>query len=127
MRSFVYIVAAVAAVGIAVAVANYPSTGGSVADATDTGPASAQMVSLPDSGSLTLAVPTMHCQYSCFPKVKKALEETPGVEVVELGPQADPTVLDNRSVVINFKSGFDPDSAIAKLTAAGFADSTVVQ
>lgn len=118
-----YLVAVIAAVGIAVAVMNIPS------DNNDSvvGGAAVTDVSLESPGTIKMAVPEMHCQYSCFPKVKEALEASPEITTVELAPQADPTVLDDHSVIVHYQAGFKPSDAIAKLTQEGFSDSSVVQ
>ncbi|MEM9824959.1 MAG: heavy metal-associated domain-containing protein [Planctomycetota bacterium] len=89
--------------------------------------ASADLALTPVStdGEMTLDVPKMHCQFACFPKVKKALEGSPEVESVALVPQEDEMVLTRRAVVVTYKKGFDPAAAIATLTKAGFPDSSV--
>ena len=126
MRGLVYGIAAVAAVGIMVVIAN---TGGSEADATAT-PAtsiSADAATMEEAGTLTLAVPDMHCAVSCFPRVKKALEKNDTVEEVALAPQEVEGVIDNRQVVVHYNPGFTIDSALKTLKTEGFTDSKLVK
>ena len=80
-----------------------------------------------DSGTLTLDVPSMHCEFACFPRVQKALEDSEGVASVELAPQAEEGVLDNRQVIVNYEPGFDLAAALTSLQEEGFKDSDVVQ
>lgn len=126
MRSIAYIIAALAAVGLAIGIANYPSEDSGDAAQSSTAVASAVPVSA-EAGEMTLAVPEMHCQFSCFPRVKETLEGSPAVETVELAPQSSENALDNRQVIVHFAPGFDAGAAIKTLAAEGFTDSTVVQ
>jgi copper chaperone CopZ len=126
MRGLVYGIAAVAAVGIMIAIARTggPESGDSAA------PASAvatNAVAMEEAGTLTLAVPEMHCSFSCFPRVKEALEKNEAVEQVALGPQKVEGTIDNRQVVVQYKAGFEVDSALKMLATEGFTDSQVVQ
>lgn len=120
-----YIIAVVAAIAIAAVIINLPNANDASTSNVDGQTLTSAVLTSP--GTMTVAVPEMHCQYSCFPRVKETLESSDTVEMVELAPQADPTMLDDRSVIVHYKSGFNPDDAIAKLTQEGFADSTVVQ
>jgi copper chaperone CopZ len=126
MRGLAYGIAAIAAVGIMIAIA---TTGGpeptdSPASATSV---SADVLTMKESGTLTMAVPEMHCSFSCFPRVKEALEKNDAVEQVELGPQKEEGTIDNRQVVVRYKAGFEVDSALKMLAKEGFTDSQVVQ
>ena len=114
-----YLIAGVAALGIAVAIANWPAGENAPASA------AASTVSYDAPGELTLAVPTMHCQYSCFPKVKEVLEGSPEIAAVQLAPQQDDSVLDHHAVIVHYHAGFNPDQAIAKLDQAGFTGSSI--
>ncbi len=132
MRGFAYAIAAIAAVGIVIAIATMP---GQSASETTSAPAAAETLELVETsstvktepGMLTLAVPEMHCEFACFPKVKETLESTAGVELVELAPQKEEGAIDNRQVIVTFKPGFDVNDAIARLSKEGFDDSDVVQ
>lgn len=140
MRGIVYAIAAIAAVGIMIAIATMP---GDQTDETVNAPATSETVehaavetpeataettlAKSDGGKVTLAVPEMHCEVMCYPKVKKALEDTDGVETVELGPQKEAGMIDNRQVIVTYKPGFDVDAAIERLTKEGYEDSEVVQ
>lgn len=133
MRGFVYALAAIAAVGIMIAIATMPSDSSreeAAAPAAEAPSAvetpAAKMVSA-DSEKLTLAVPEMHCEFACYPKVKETLEGTEGVELVELAPQKEAGAIDNRQVILTYKPGFDVNAAIAKLDEAGFGDSAVAE
>jgi periplasmic mercuric ion binding protein len=124
MRGFAYAIAALAAVGIAIGI----GVSGPKQDSVDPvdQPASVA-VAKAEPGNLVLAVPGMHCQFSCFPRVKETLEATAEVEKVELAPQSSPDALDNRQVIVHYKAGFDVASALQKLNEEGFEDSAVVQ
>ncbi len=80
-----------------------------------------------EAGTLVLSVPKMHCQYSCYPNIKKLLEATDSVREVELAEQKEDDVLDNRAVVVKYDSGFDVDAAIFLLAENGFEESDLVQ
>jgi len=125
MRSFAYAIAAIAAVIIIVAIARMPSQPQN--DVSEAGP-SAGLVSnevMETEGDLTLAVPEMSCVMSCFPKVKKALESTEGVESVALAAQKEDGIIDNRQVVVHYKPGFEVSAAIANLKQSGYTSSPV--
>lgn len=129
MRGLAYAIAAIAAVGIMIAIASYP---GSSNDNESNPAANASTTTSPvelmsSSGTLTLTVPTMHCEFSCFPRVKETLEGTTGVESVALAEQKEEGVIDNRQVVVNYLAGFDINAALASLEKEGFSDSGVVQ
>jgi mercuric ion binding protein len=150
MRGLAYAIAAIAAVGIMFVIATMPSEQSSDPTATpataETQTAETQTVAetqtqpaesaevlasttdvKAETESLTLAVPKMHCEFACFPKVKETLESVETVELVELGPQKEEGAIDNRQVIVKFKPGFDVNDAVALLTKAGFGDSEVVQ
>ncbi|TWU34181.1 hypothetical protein Q31b_56520 [Novipirellula aureliae] len=125
MRSFAYAIAAIAAVGIIVAIARMPY------QPPDGGSQTGSIVGLVSNevmeteGDLTLAVPEMSCVMSCYPKVKKALESTEGVESVELDTQKEEGIIDNRQVVVHYKPGFEVSAAIASLKQSGYTSSPV--
>ena len=116
MRSIVYGIAALVSLGIMIAIATAPIG----SDQNDG-------YVLPQPGTLVMNVPEMHCEFSCFPKVKETLENTTAVDSVELAEQKEEGTIDNRQVVINYKAGFDVDAAIRLLESNNFANSSVVQ
>ena len=134
MRGLAYIIAAVAAVGIIIGIASLPNqeagdVASSPAPATaasiDAAPAQAEPMTEP--GELLVSVPSMHCQFACFPRVKEAIERADGVESVELAEQKEEGVLDNRQVIVKYKPGFDINDALTMLSSEGFEDSELVQ
>ncbi len=146
MRGLAYAIAAIAAVGIMFVIASSPSeqptdtaadpaTADSAAAETETADTqtvaeSAEALASttdPEGGLVTLAVPEMHCEFACFPKIKETLESDETVELVELGPQKEEGAIDNRQVIVKYKAGFDVKNAIALLSEEGFDDSDVVQ
>ena len=141
MRGLAYAIAAVAAVGIMFVIAtsnNEQSSDPTAAPATaETQTADTQAVAESaevlasttdaEGGLVTLAVPEMHCEFACFPKVKETLESDETVELVELGPQKEEGAIDNRQVIVTYKAGFDVKNAIALLSKEGFDDSDVVK
>ena len=140
MKALPYIIAGLAALGICAVIVLAPTSDDvasddtasdnaafdntAVASSTNTASPATTLVS---AGEMTVAVPQMHCQYSCFPKVKETLESMDNVASVELAPQADPTTLDNRQVIVKYDAGFNVDAALEGLNENGFADSSVVQ
>ena len=80
-----------------------------------------------EAGVVTIAVPSMHCEFACFPRVKEALEKAGSIQEVNLAEQKEEGVLDNRQVIVKYEPGFDPQGAIASLETAGYKDSNVVQ
>ncbi|MEZ6059310.1 MAG: hypothetical protein R3C19_03000 [Planctomycetaceae bacterium] len=74
---------------------------------------------------VTLEVPTMECPFACYPTVKETLEEQPGVTSVELVPQKEEGVIDDRRVIVNVSEGFSLDEAVAALSKAGFKNASV--
>jgi hypothetical protein len=130
MRSVVYGVAVIAAIGIMLAIAKMPSqdstnqnTQAELASSVEATPTNV----MSEPGTLTLNVPDMHCPFACYPSIKKTLESSETVEAVELAEQKEEGVIDNPQVIVNFTEGFDVDAAIASLEAKGFKDSSVVQ
>lgn len=122
MRGAAYVVAAIAAVGIMLVIAKGPSEESSTNAPTST-------VSTPAENleTLTLSVPEMHCQFACFPKVKETLEQVATVDAVELAEQKEEGVLDNKQVIVKYKSGFDLDEALGLLADAGYGETELVQ
>jgi copper chaperone CopZ len=130
MRGIAYVVAALAAVGIMIAIATVPGPDtepprGSAATVEPVPSETAGRV-MPEAGTLVMSVPTMHCEFACFPSIKKVLEESVAVTGVELAEQKEEGVIDNRAVVINYDAGFDVDAAIATLEKNGFDEAHVV-
>ncbi len=121
MRSFVYVLAAVAAAGIAFVLSAPPADTPAVSS-------SATLLSGPaaDAGTLTLRVEDMHCEHGCFPKVQETLEGLPQVVSVVLDRQAEEGTLDNPQVVVQFEPGFDLSAAQSQLAKKGFARSSLV-
>jgi mercuric ion binding protein len=122
MRGAAYIVAAIAAVGIMLVIAKGPAEEQSVTDTTSTVSAAAESME-----TLTLSVPEMHCQFACFPKVKETLEQVDAVAEVTLAEQKDEFVLDNKQVIVKYKSGFNLDEALGLLADAGYGETELVQ
>lgn len=125
MRSFVYVIAVLAAAGIAywIAVAP-PEQTVQQAVVSEASPENASQV-LVDAGTLVLRVDDMHCQYNCYPKVKETLQGFDGVVAVELDEQGDNETF-NPQVVIDYDPGFDLGAAQGALAGQGFAKSSVV-
>lgn len=126
MKSIVYVVAALAAVGIMVAISATPDR----APETETAPV-ASVVATPEimaeAGTMTLEVPEMHCQFACFPRVQETLEKNDAVSEVALVDQPDPNALTVKKVVVKYDAGFDVSSALAALQEQGFTSAQKVQ
>ena len=128
MKNIAYIIAGLAAVGIMVAVVSMPP-----ADApTESIEApAASLVSatepMAEPGSMTLEVPSMHCQFACYPKVKESLEGTDGVTEVVLADQPEPNTLTVKKVTVKYEAGFDLNEALASLKDKGFDDAVQIQ
>ncbi|TWT80865.1 hypothetical protein CA13_23110 [Planctomycetes bacterium CA13] len=128
MRAVAYVVAALAAIIIIVAIAQSPTKKTVESNVTTDNEAVLASANVMDSdGELTLDVPEMHCPVSCYPRVKETLEASEAVEEVELAKQEKEGIIDNRQVIVHYKSGFDVDQAIAKLEKEGFAKSNVAK
>lgn len=125
MRGLAYVIAAIAAVGIMIGIASFPDE----RDSDDSVAAPVETVSsrMTEAGTVTLAVPSMHCEFACFPRVQKALQDSAGVASVELAEQQEEGVLDNRQVIVNYEPGFDLAAALTSLKNEGFDDTDVVQ
>jgi copper chaperone CopZ len=129
MRGLAYGIAAIAAAGIMIGIAMTPKSPQS------DGPSSSQPATAvsasPDvmtqAGTLTLNVPSMHCEFSCYPKIKETLETSEGIQEVELAKQKEEGVLDNRQVIVKYDAGFDLNAALARLAEQGYDDTEVVQ
>ena len=106
MRGLAYVIATIAAVGIMIGIAMSPrqSSDGLAAPATAV-TATPDVIS--EAGTLTLSVPSMHCEFACFPRVKEAIESADGVEEVQLATQKEEGTIDNRQVVVKYDAGFD--------------------
>ena len=134
MRAMAYSIAALAAAGIMFGIAVMPNPSadeGSVpAQPATTSPSpspSATSSAADEGGTLVLSVPNMHCEFSCFPSVKKILEGADAVKSVELAEQKEEGTIDNRQVIVNYDAGFDVQQAIVLLGEGGFDKSDVVQ
>jgi periplasmic mercuric ion binding protein len=130
MRSPIYLLAALAAAGIAYYVASAPvstPTGSQAANADTVVATETASAVMDQPGTLVLRVEDMHCEFACFPKVKKTLEGFDGVVSVALDEQAEEGTLDNPQVVVTYESGFDLGAAQGALAKRGFAKSSVVQ
>jgi copper chaperone CopZ len=130
MRSPIYLLAALAAAGIAYYVASTPNSQPTASQSAldDAVVATATSSAVMDQpGTLVLRVEDMHCEFACFPKVKKTLEGFDGVVSVELDEQAEEGTLDNPQVVVTYDSGFDLGAAQGALAKSGFAKSSVIQ
>jgi copper chaperone CopZ len=125
MRSPIYLIAALASAGIAYYLASAP--GPQTTTATDQVVATeTSSVVLEEPGTLTLRVDDMHCEFGCFPTVRKTLEGFDKVVSVTLDKQAEEGTLDNPQVVVTYESGFDLGAAQASLAKNGFAKSSVI-
>ena len=127
MRGLAYVIAAFAALGIMYVIATFPPQSEPSANETSAITVAATPDVMTEAGKMTLAVPEMHCEVACFPKVKETLEGAQGVEEVTLAAQKEEGVLDNRQVIVKYEPGFDVHAAIDSLAAAGYEDSNVVQ
>ncbi len=121
MRAPIYVLAALAAAGIAYYLAAAPEK------STTSVTASPAAAVLTEAGTLTLRVDDMHCEYGCYPKVKKTLEAFDTVVSVELDQQPNAGSLDNPQVVLTYQPGFDLAAAQNALAKSGFAKTSVVQ
>ncbi len=125
MRGFAYVIAVLAAIGIMIGIVSYPNQNEPTSSGTATTPVSAALMT--ESGTLTIAVPTMQCEMACFPRVKTTLEGKDGVQSVELATQKEEGVLDNRQVIVNYDNGFNLNAALSSLVEEGFPNSAVVE
>lgn len=125
MRGFAYIIAVLASIGIMIGIVSYPNQSEPMSVRPATTPATAALMTEP--GTLTINVPTMHCEVACFPRVKTALESNNGVESVELATQQEEGVLDNRQVIVDYRNGFNLNAALDALVKEGFPNSAVVE
>ncbi|MCG8649153.1 MAG: heavy-metal-associated domain-containing protein [Pirellulales bacterium] len=136
MRITAYVLAALAAVGMMVAIINLPdhaaqqtpssSTAKSASDTSAPATSTPASEVLDEPGTLVLSVPKMHCEFSCYPSVKKILEGDQAVESVQLAEQKEAGTLDNRQVIVKYDAGFDIGAAIASLGEKGFPETEVV-
>lgn len=125
MRGFAYFIAVLAAIGIMIGIVSYPNQTESRNRSSASTPVPATVMT--ESGTLTIAVPTMQCEIACFPRVKTTLEGNEGVQSVELAAQQEKGVLDNRQVVVNYENGFNLNAALSSLVEEGFPNSAVVE
>ncbi len=127
MKTIVYAIAGIAALGIMIALIASPSSTPAPASATPAATVSATPEVLSEAGTLTLEVPSMHCQFACYPSVKETLEKSPGVSEVALAEQPDPNTLTVKKVIVTYDAGFDLSAALSSLKQEGFDDATRVQ
>ena len=127
MKMMAYAVAALAAIGIAIMIVTMPDIPPEVVAKQAASKSAKDGQVMTEDGQLTLSVPDMHCAVSCYPNIKKTLEENETVESVELAKQKEEGVIDNRQVIVQYKSGFNLDEAIELLEERGFSDSAIVQ
>jgi copper chaperone CopZ len=128
MKTIVYAIAGIAALGIMIVLIASPSnTTATPASATPAATVSATPEVLNEAGTLTLEVPSMHCQFACYPHVKETLEKTAGVSEVALAEQPDPNALTVKKVIVTYDAGFDLSAALSSLKQEGFDDATRVQ
>lgn len=127
MRGLAYTIAAIAAVGIMVSIASRPASDSDTSRSTSADVSTTSGQTMAEAGTLTLAVPEMHCPFSCYPRVKETLEGSETVQSVELVPQKEEGVLDDRKVIVHYKPGFSVTDALNMLGKEGFTDSEVVQ
>ena len=80
-------------------------------------------VSFTAGDSATLSVPEMSCAVMCYPKVKETLEGLEGVTLVELVPQKEEGIIDDRRVTVKFAGDVSSENAVAALSEAGYPDS----
>jgi copper chaperone CopZ len=67
----------------------------------------------------------MSCPKFCYPRVKATLEKQPGVQSVELFPQAKPDVIDDPRVRVSLTGSFDAAKAFSALDELGFEGAKV--
>ena len=127
MRGIAYVVAVIAAVGIMIGIATSPQQSSDELTAPAGTVVSVTPEVMSEAGTLTLSVPSMHCEFACFPRVKDAIESANGVQEVVLAEQKEEGTIDNRQVVVKYDAGFDVNAALAVLSKEGFDDSDVVQ
>ena len=65
-----------------------------------TGDAPVTQANLETGQVVSLRVPTMHCPFACWPKVKETLEQQDGVAEVTLAKQKDASAIDNPVVTV---------------------------
>lgn len=124
MRSSIYVLTALVAAGIAYYLASPPTPGEISVASNEVSQPGTEV--LADPGTLTLRVDDMHCEYGCFPTVKKTLEGFAHVVSVELDEQPEAGTLDNPQVLLTYQSGFDLAAAQDALAKSGFAKSSVI-
>ncbi len=131
MKSLVYALAGIAALGIMIALIAAPSkTPSNTSPSVSVAPATMVAASpevLKEAGTLTLEVPSMQCQFACYPRVKETLENAGSVSEVTLAEQPDPETLTVKKVIVKYDAGFDLSKALAELKQEGFSDATLIQ
>ncbi len=123
MRSPIYLIAALASAGIAYYLASAPPA---ATTSDQVVAAETASIVMEQPGTLTLRVDDMHCEFGCFPTVRKTLEGLDKVVSVTLDQQAEEGTLDNPQVLVTYESGFNIGAAQAKLATSGFAKSSLV-
>ncbi len=123
MRPVVYGITVLAAVGIMIGIVMVPDS--NVTDSTGSTNPVANVMSAP--GTLKINVPDMHCAVMCYPKVKKALEAQENIASVELAEQKEEGIIDTPHVVINYRAGFNLNTALTSLEKNEFKNNELVQ
>ncbi len=126
MRSPIYLVAALASAAIAYYLASSPAPQAAHAPADQIVATETASAVMDQPGTVTLRVDDMHCEFGCFPTVRKTLQGFDKVVSVTLDKQAEEGTLDNPQVLVTYESGFDLGAAQASLAKRGFAKSSVV-
>lgn len=127
MQKFTYVIAVLVAAGIAYVVATAPNQNAPLDELAPATAVSVDHAVVSQAGTMTLAVPEMHCEFSCFPRVKETLEKSDAIEQVVLAPQKEEGSIDNRQVIVHYKPGFELGDALARLDKEGFTESASVE
>ncbi|MEM9364380.1 MAG: heavy-metal-associated domain-containing protein [Planctomycetota bacterium] len=129
MKTAGYLLAAIGAVGIAIALATLPGDGAQDQEqVASAAPVEVTPAALTDeAGEMLVSVPGMHCEHACFPRVKESLEGNDSVSEVVLAPQPNENALTNKQVIVKYEAGFDLTGALARLHEIGYDQSEVVQ
>ena len=135
MRFMVYIAATLIAAGLVYVIGNSNSAtsqsdSAAVASSevsTSTEPTDGESGEAELTGEvIALDVPGMHCAFGCYPTVKEALESVDGVSGVKLAEQKSEMELDDKTVYVSYTDAFNLETALSKLSEAGF-DATKIE
>lgn len=127
MKIVSYLIAVLAAVGIIIALNMSSDSSPSESTTEATSMVSATPQIMEEAGTLTLEVPEMHCQFACFPRVQKTLQQDGTVSEVVLAEQPDPNALTVKQVVVKYEAGFDLAAALTELQGQGFSSAQQIQ